>query len=570
MSMHARQTRSSAAKSALNGPAPTPARQRRPQPNDSLRNRSNETLVPDGNIDLDKENMSSNIPEHLTELDEPSSSVLKCPSHRRSTSARIQKEVEDVTIPVLPSSADIRRKLKEALATSEPQIVDAPTEPHEMDVEMTPEAQCEYEEYEEESTDYILIWSPPRETYERHFSPPPLPMFELEDDDVEDNDDFRTSKLTIEDLNLNNSRPSAEQNFSSHVDLTPDITENRLNEEDDQEDDPFGFTKVERRLQRTRNIRPRLLAINEQRQLKHHQTIANRTESSASSISSRLGLGVSRRSSMRKRGSTRDKPKTVDFTERSALSDNFKDLSDFERYMEIEHTGSLDSPKAGQQGVTDQSGEPDISIAATPPQRSWPRSHRYSMGLDLPPIALARTPKKTPEAGMPLSYKATVTSRNTRREVSSSKKIKYTSTQKLKTLLPKRRRPRGDRARNKVEQVPASEDDTDEVESGSDHDDLVDSDDYGKTSRKDSLVRQRWKASGSKTTPPSISKKTMDVIDGSMKPNQLRDKAREQAPKDKDKTEESGWSVAQRRVQQERIQYFKEVDDFQLEVETIR
>ncbi|KAG0087818.1 hypothetical protein BGZ93_006769 [Podila epicladia] len=567
MSMPARQTRSLAATSAAYGPAPTPTRQRRSQPKDSLKYRSNETLVPDDNIDLDKENMSSNIPEHLTELDEPSSPVLKGSSHRRSTSARIQKEVEAVTIPVLPSSADIRRKLKEALASSEPQIVEAPTEPHEMNMEMTPEAQCEYEEYEEESTDHILIWSPPRETYERHFSPPPVLMFDLEDEKDEDNDDYSTSKLTFEDLHLNDSRPSAEHNVSFHMDFTPDIAEDRPNEEDGPEDDPFGFTKVERRLQRTRNVRPRPLAINEQRQL-NHQTMASRTESSASSISSRLGLGASRRSSMRKRGSTRDKPKTVEFTERSISSDNFKDTSDFERYMEIDHTGRLDSPKAGQQGDTDQSREPDISIATTPPQRSWPRSHRYSMGLDLPPIALASTPEKTPEAGMPLAYKSKLPTRNMRREVTSSKKIKYTFTQKLETLLPKRRRPQGDRSRSKEKRVPANGDDTNEFQSGSHYDDIVDSDDYGKTARKDNLGRQRRTASGSKPTAPSTSKKTMDPTNGSMKPYHPRSKAREQALKDK--PEESGWSVAQRKVQQERIQYFKEVDDFELEVETIR
>ncbi|KAF9312119.1 hypothetical protein BG003_006616 [Podila horticola] len=564
--MLTRQTRSSSATSAENEPTSVPTRQLRSKPKSSLKDKNNESLVPDDSIGPEKEHISSNIPEYPTERDEPSSPVLKRSSHRKSTSARIQEEVEAAIIPVLPSSADIRRKLKEALATPEPQTPDTPTESHEMDMEMTTEAQREYEEYEEESIGHILIWSPPRETYERRFSPPPLPMFDLEDDEDDNNDDHPALKLTLEDLDLAETRPIAGQNISSRMGFTPDISENRLNEEDNQEDDPFGFTKVERRLQRTRNIRPKLLAINEQRQIKQQQTLANRAESSASSFSSRLGFGPSRRSSMRKRGSARDKLKTVDFTEQSISSDNFKDVGDFDRYMEVDHTGSSDSPKAGQPGDTDQPEEPDISIATTPPQRSWPRSHRYSMGLDLPPIMLASTPKKIPEAGMPLSYKATVPSRYARRQGISSKKIKYTSTEKLETLLPKRRRPLGDGARNKVGRVPESEDDIDEVESGSDHDDIVDSDDYSKPSRKDSLGRRRT-ASGTKTVPPT-SKKTMDLTTGVMKPYQPRSKAREQLPKSK--SEESGWSVAQRNVQQERIQYFKEVDDFELEVETIR
>ncbi|KAG0036398.1 hypothetical protein BGZ82_004268 [Podila clonocystis] len=571
MSMLTRQTRQtrSSATSAANEPAPTLKRQLRSQPKNSLKEKIGETLVPDDNIDPEKENISGTIPEHQTALDEPSSHVLKRPSHRKSTSARIQEEVEALIIPVLPSSSDIRRKLKEALATPEPQIPDAPTDSPETDMEMTPEAQYEYEEYEEESTDHILIWSPPRETYERHFSPPPLPMFDLEDDEDEDNGDHPATNLRLEDLNLNDLRPSGGQNFSSHTDLSPDITENKLNEVDDQKDDPFGFTKVERRLQRTRNFRPKLLAINEQRQLKHHhQTVASRTELSTSSLSSRLGLGASRRSSMRKRGSTRFKPKTVDFTEQSTSSDNFKDVSDFDLYMEIDHTGSSDSPKAGQQGDTDHSGEPDISIATTPPQRSWPRSHRYSLGLDLPPITLASTPKKTPEAGMPLSYKATVPSRNARREGTSGQKIKYTSTEKLESLLPKRRRPRGDGARSKVGRVPANEDDFDEVESESDHYATVDSDDYGKATRRDNSGRRRRIASGSKSTARPTSMKTIDLTTGTMKPYQPRSKAREQTPKYK--AEESGWSVAQHKIQQERIRYFKEVDDFELEVETTR
>ncbi|KAG0025443.1 hypothetical protein BGZ81_007149 [Podila clonocystis] len=568
MSMLTRQTRSSAT-SAANEPASALKRQLRSQLKISLNDKIDETLESDDDIEPEQENISGTIPEHQTELDEPSSHVLKRPSHRKSTSARIQEEVEALIIPVLPSSSDIRRKLKEALATPEPQIPDAPTDSHEMDMEMTPEAQYEYEEYEEESTDHILIWSPPRETYERHFSPPPLPMFDLEDGQDEDNDGHPASKLTLEDLHLNNYRSNAGQNFNSHTDLTPDIAENKLSEDADQKDDPFGFTEVEKRLQRTRNIRPKLLAINEQRQLKHHnQTLANRTENSASSLSSRLGLGASRRSSMRKRGSTRFKPKTVDFTEQSTSSDNFKDVSDFDLYMDIDHTGSSDSSKAGQRSDTDQSGEPDISIATTPPQRSWPRSHRYSMGLDLPPITLVSTPKKTPEAGMPLSYKTTVPSRSARREGTSGKKIKYISTEKLESLLPKRRLPRGDGARSKVSRVPASEDDIDEVESGSDHYATANSNDFGKATRKDNSGRRRRIASGSKTTAPPISMKTIDLTTGSIKPYQARSKAREQTPKDN--AEESGWSVAQHKIQQERIRYFKEVDDFELEVETIR
>lgn len=519
-------------------------------------------MVPDDNMDSGKEHISINIPIHAAELDEPSSPILKRSSNRKSTSARIQEDVEAIIIPVLPSSADIRRKLKEALATPEPEAPDTTAESHEMDTEITPEAQYEYDDgFEEESTDHILIWSPPRDTYERHFSPPPLPMFDLEDDEDENNDGHPASKLTLEDLDLNESghRPSQSLNYNSHMDLIPD-TENKMNEEDDQEDDPFGFTKVERRLQRTRNIRPKLLAINEQRQIKHNQPLANRTESSASSLSSRLGLESSRRSSMKKRGSTRIKPKTVDFTEKQGTSnDNFKDVSDFDRYMEIDLTGS-DSPK--RQG-DDQPGEPDISIATTPPQRSWPRSHRYSMGLDLPPITLASTPKKTPEAGMPLAYKAMIRSIKTRRPGGCvSKKIKYTSTEKLGTLLPKRRQPQGDGAGTKVGRVPESEDEIEDAESGSEHN----SEDYGRATRRGNLGRRRT-AAGSKTTPPT-SKNTMDLTIGATRPYQLKGKAREQAPMEK--SEESGWSVAQRRVQQERIQYFKEVDDFELEVETIR
>ncbi|KAF9389942.1 hypothetical protein CPC16_005466 [Podila verticillata] len=559
--MQNRQTRSSAAASASIEPALPSMRQPRTQPKNFPKEKSCKDLVPD-NIDFGKENISINIPVHTAEVDEPSSPILKRSSNRKSTSARIQEEVEAMTIPVLPSSADIRRKLKEALATPEPQIPDTTTESHRMDTEITPEAQYEYEnEYEEESTDHILIWSPPRETYGRHFSPPPLPMFDLEDDEDENNDDHPASKLTLEDLDLNEPghRPSQSQSSNSHMDFNPD-TENEMDEEDDKEDDPFGFSKVERRLQRTRNIRTKLLAINEQRQLKHNQTFANRTESSASSLSSRLGLGASRRSSMRKRGSTRVKPKTVDFTEQqSASSDNFKDVSDFDRYMEIEHTG-LDSPKG--QG-DDQSGELDISIATTPPQRSWPRSHRYSMGLDLPPITLASTPKKTPEAGMPLAYKTTIPSTKARRTGSSvSKNIKYTTTEKLETLLPKRRRPQGNGVRTKVGRVPSSEDEIEEVESGSEHN----NENYGRTSRRGNLGR-RQTAADSKTAPPTF-KKTMDLPTGDMRPYQSKSKAREPVPLEM--TEESGWSVAQRRVQQERIQYFKEVDDFELEVETIR
>ncbi|KAG0337455.1 hypothetical protein BG004_007631 [Podila humilis] len=630
------------------------------------------------------------------------------------TRLSLREHMGTIPMPMLPPASTIRQKLKAALLSSDlefyqnqqlnsvasenvPDTV-APREDqdhgheNEEEVVVMEEKQSEFdsepeqnvneyvveehdgyqEECEEECTDHILVWSPPKQdVFDRHFSPPLPLMFDLlgsDDEHHQDNDKAHQdtdhpvtspSKLSLESLKLNNTPQDDKVILEDGNHAGPStLPRNKMDEMDAQDDDdPFGFTKIERRLQRTRSARPKPLAINEQRQIRTSSSsilssrpvIGNRTESSASSLSSRLGLGVSRRSSIRKRGDIRNnRAKAVEFSgnmqksstghSNSLTSDGFKDVSDFDRFMDLdqssshsrastskpEKTSSISAQDKGKgkaidkddimdvdmdvdmDDVTNVPDSPASSGNTTPPpkqQRSWPRSHRYSMGLDLPPITLESTPTKNPEAGMPASLMKATPAPDCHRSGRGQKsrgQAKSKTTEKLEALLPKRKSLRlpststsittaaASRQTRKTSPVEVNESDIEVSSSESELENNRRRLRSGTTTTAGAVLPKRSQkgavVAAKKTTIgyTRISRPTTTTTDlttgssvgthQSARSKGTKDKAKEQQQQVHvhQRQRDSGWSAEQRKVREERIRYFKEVDDFELEVETTR
>ncbi|KAF9399864.1 hypothetical protein BGZ94_005587 [Podila epigama] len=208
----------------------------------------------------------------------------------------------------------------------------------------------------------------------------------------------------------------------------------------------------------------------------------------------------------------------------------------------------------------------EIPITSTttqqpPSRRTVPRGHRYSMGLDLPPITLAKLPKTNPEAGLPPSCSEAVPS--SVRDASSTiargrsrhavqKTIRYAPTDELRALLPKRAFLGNKNDKSGIKRGQTLEESADEGQELESEEDRV-------------------RVTRAKTRSNIISKRA--PVEASMIPNANLTTTFEQAMKERVQEsvkarEIDSWTAEQREAQQERIRYFKEVDDFKLEVET--
>ncbi|KAF9112197.1 hypothetical protein BGX27_003798 [Mortierella sp. AM989] len=457
-----------------------------------------------------------------------------------------------------------------------------------------------------------------------------------------------------------------------------------MDDHEEQDDDPFGFTKAERRLERTKNSRPKLLAINEvnNRSFLAARAAAALKENSSSDtinnnrtgvLSNRLDRNVLERSAARKRGDVRNKGKAVDrgistLTQSSNTdkteNDKVDESMDLDLQEAIQLSRGLDvvsgegcsavlgeqSPAA--QGDADKSsiaairssrrisrlygrstavhesqdtqtapmetnllasnnsnaidntnGMDDIVLTEKPSTPQKPtttnnnndttRSQQRDLNLsdssdDLVPILVKSSPQTIPEAGVPSPPSASGTEKGGRPK-------KYMLTEQLEALLPRRRRPVGrlnvTGKRNSKRVVPqvtlSSESD---IESESDNANASSAPPSSEEEEEEQLVRHRGhsrkKPVSTTSVPQSSSRKRRAPVNLNTpisKRSQASSKSKAAAttvtssrslkPRGKEKEEKeedkSGWSPSQFAAQKERIKYFQQVDDFELEVETL-
>ncbi|KAK3828287.1 MAG: hypothetical protein J3Q66DRAFT_363441 [Benniella sp.] len=503
----------------------------------------------------------------------------------------------------------------------------------------------------------------------------------------------------------------------------------RGDDDDDIEDDddPFGFFKVERQLQRTKNLRPKLLAINEV----HHRPIAtavfsknsNNSTSSGSkdtdhgsvSVSDqgfreRLDQSVLQRAANRRRGEGKGKGKAID-RESSSSSSHLGHEADRSQSntttdpmdedmqkairlsrglnMEIgEGSSSFEKPSTilprydpdvtndmamglsvdpalndlddeepltrnnrrisrqyGRVASVDLDADADNGIATkvqstsqttttdnatwtrdhqmsrevvvesdhddpdeafrplspSPPARKVPDQKRLSFGSDdFPPILIETTPKKKPEAGMPLSMdlspppSPSIRMSKSRGRMSKKSSHKPLLTEQLEALLPQRRlkrEPLGSKnkrvgrtkSRKDAVMIESSDEESEDEE---DHPRRV----HGNKGKKKGVAEARHQnrpttkqkpsrptlSSSVRDTAPSGKKRRAPADVESYTPVPKRSHVQKSTDadlssksKEKHQADMSGWSASQLAAQKERIKYFQQVDDFELEVETV-
>ncbi|KAF9205734.1 hypothetical protein BGZ49_003575 [Haplosporangium sp. Z 27] len=522
-------------------------------------------------------------------------------------------------------------------------------------------------------------------------TPPPL-MFELEEGFESAEAPWQMVFDSTETFNNYDPEPSIKITELTVSNQAPDQQEDRQlddnfddHEEQEQDDDPFGFTKVERKLERSKDSRSKLLAINEV----HNRAFANTRASTAVSdsassngsyrsrnsiLSNRLEQIVQDRNASRKRGDLRNKGKAVD-RQISILANpdgtnkaNDDDIdqkmdSDIQKAIQLSRGSDVASGEgcsstdahalsraipSDKANVTTQSDVADSSTAATRSSRRISRMYGKSTAVnnsqdtqtatkvanisadndysttvsnnnntdrsndnndiddfiptempstpqrptnedtimsesnlsmssdDFLPILIEDSPKKKPEAGMPLSLESP--SSKTKRNGRSGK---YMLTEQLEALLPRRRRPMNklstmrrkkgtvvsrniesnDESDSDLSSAPSSSEDNDEEELGHHRQKRKRPATVSALKQVSSKKRRTPVESSSKRTPTSLSKSNIST---SATTSSSLDKSK---GKEKEK-ENGGWSTSQIEAQKERIKYFQQVDDFELDVET--
>ncbi|KAG0363043.1 hypothetical protein BC939DRAFT_476421 [Gamsiella multidivaricata] len=456
----------------------------------------------------------------------------------------------------------------------------------------------------------------------------------------------------------------------------------------DEDDDPFGFSKVERKLQRTKSMRPKLLAINEvnarspavSASAMAVDTTTSRISSPSTSIDRSTidenGLttreAVLERVANRRRGDVKGKGKIV---EQDPLSSDSHDADrsrseaaefsaeDIQRAVQLSRgldvangegcSSGLTASSTSQSGArttategdntilqetiaTDQDDEETLTrstrrisrlygkaaavgvqnaqtladttastahsnahtpvlddntyshdiemeavtdITSTPPRKTRSDDSTNSdlsiLSSDFSPIILDRTPTRKPEAGMPMSLEYPSTGPGKGR---SRPKKKYMLTEQLEAMLPRRRRKLNMMSKNRNNNVVDLGSSSEEDENDSDGSIGSASEDEresltrlrrGRTATHSVDTRRRARTLGKKRSAPGELSKPVSKRGGVKGSASVSDKDKRK-DKGKGKAEDrSGWSAEQWAAQQERIKYFQQVDDFDLEVEPI-
>ncbi|KAF8937458.1 hypothetical protein EDD21DRAFT_360352 [Dissophora ornata] len=499
---------------------------------------------------------------------------------------------------------------------------------------------------------------------------------------------------TAQDSDLDHRRHSFLPNTSSMSDSLDQtdtffagVLDEDVGQDKQEDDDPFGFTRVERQLLRTRSLRPKLMAINEtnNRTVAAVATQRNSSNGSDPTLDSenstnskeRLDQSVLEKAAVRRRGDSRNKGKAVDRGDKGAT--NGSEVNGRSRGDTSPSQMDEDIQRAIQLSIRDvdlESGEGSSSFASSRPAttllssrsdllqgeitsdettpsksilsttatqdvvatisattRSKRRISRFygkasavsvdtqdtpsasdvtsvtetdnlipvqvldsdegleldnlnqmpttpqkkpsSPGFDLSfnsddyPITFETTPKKKPEAGMPLSLESTSSQTTKGRR---SQKKQYILTEQLQAMLPRRRR---NHRNMNVEQVVS-------INSGGE-DNASFSKDSSEAEEEEFLVRRRGgrvvsrpattklpTTTGSKkrsapaeTPAPAPARKRNQP---SRPVSSLSKRKERQSEKMEDRSE---WTASQLAAQEERIKYFQQVDDFELEVEGV-
>ncbi|KAG0223162.1 hypothetical protein BGX31_008665 [Mortierella sp. GBA43] len=482
------------------------------------------------------------------------------------------------------------------------------------------------------------------------------------------------------------------RDFSEPGQLTHDNNHGQDGDENgaQEDDDPFGFFKVERRLQRTKDQRPKIRAINET----NHRSMITTTASSksasndsAKAFRERLDYSVLERAAARRRGDVKGKGKAIDRAPSSDISqqgykadrsqsNTASDLMDEDLQKAIRLSRGLDvqlgegsSSDRKSNAIQPSSSVPDaikdsttdngVRLAADAPleelddeetlkrnhrrisrlygrtalieteaneaetqgapllatngtagpsrgvevsgnddneavellspstlPENIPNSSRLSIGSDdFQPIEFDTTPKRRPEAGVPLSMDLSPSSTGTKDKRHASKKSqKYLPTEQLEAMLPRRpRRVEGisRKRRTEEDESSSSEDERDEI-----HGSNRKSASAARRNKEKgtTAARQESRKKGPSSLHPStpslstgsLSKKRRTVVDveasapmskrSNAQPDTYTNSSKSNA---KSQADASGWNASQIAAHQERINYFKQVDDFELDVETV-
>ncbi|KAG0330492.1 hypothetical protein BGZ99_003063 [Dissophora globulifera] len=532
--------------------------------------------------------------------------------------------------------------------------------------------------------------------------PPPPPLFDMEglgeeEDKNRDDDDLQaTSGYTWEKIkesarlgafplpqhthrqfpnlitadlsSANNSTSSSHNGYASPflVDEGAMIQTNAYEEDDDKDDDPFGFTKVERKLEKTRSLQHKLLPINATKSRSVFNPTAPTTDNSNNSGSNHVGIvrsmdrnldrTVAERAATRRRGDVKGKGKAIDQGPSTQhplgsncngynINNEADDQEDVQRAIllslgkvfDAEHgegcstsallsssssrspivwlssesdLPSCDESAAGRekgisastslvtvrsdravQGLDDLDSDDDLAFGfgdgdrnrvglghgqgqmpPSTPQKKKPAivSIDSDDDDDRSPIVIETTPKRMtkPEAGMPLSMESPVSYTATGRRTG---KKKYLTTEQLEAMLPRRRRTH---SRNEEAVVissngSSSEDEEEEVLVRRRRGGLSTGSAVTKqrSHQKQDTTGKKRKADTAISTPTSKrgqgSKASLTSTEDKAKVNGSNYKK-----KDPDENK-SSWSAAQWAAHQERIKYFQQLDDFELEVEEV-
>ncbi|KAG0300227.1 hypothetical protein BGZ98_009354 [Dissophora globulifera] len=531
--------------------------------------------------------------------------------------------------------------------------------------------------------------------------PPPPPLFDMEglgeeEDKDRDDDDLQATSgytwekikesarpgafplsqhthrqfadLTTADLSsANNSTSSSHNGYASPflVDKGAMVQTNAHEEDDDKDDDPFGFTKVERKLGKIRSLQHKLLPVNATNSHSVFNPATPTTDNIHNSSSKHVGIvrsvdrdldgTVAERAATRRRGDVKGKGKAIDqgpstqqplgsHSNGYNVNNEADDQEDVQRAIllslgkvfDAEHgegcstsaplsssssqlpivwlssesdLPSCDESAAGRekgipastlvtarsdravQGLDDLDSDDDLALGfgdgnrsrvglghgqgqmpPSTPQKKKPAivSIDSDDDDDRSPIVIETTPKRMtkPEAGMPLSMESPVSYTATGRRTG---KKKYLTTEQLEAMLPRRRRTH---SRNEEAVVISSssssgEDEEEEVLVRRRRGGLGTGSAVTKqrSRQKQDTTEKKRKADTAISTPTP---KRSQGSKASLKSTEDKAKVNGSNYKKKDPDEnKSSWSAAQWAAHQERIKYFQQLDDFELEVEEV-
>ncbi|KAF9913717.1 hypothetical protein BX616_009702 [Lobosporangium transversale] len=462
--------------------------------------------------------------------------------------------------------------------------------------------------------------------------------------------------LTLADLEPlesgHNSNNNINNNAHQLMNIDPE-SEALCDKDAEKEDDPFGFAKVDRLLQRRDGIQSKLLTINERdtttsgnaMKQSNEEPLQNRNNINSDGFIYRLKQSAVDRTATKKRGYTKDKidikgkGKAVDQpdlsmistasysygsdisdamnkdiqmacqlslgldvtqdegcsykTERMTLSSeatSVRDNQDLQNKMPGWTSVSPINPSSPIEQLEDKESSDNINrkdLGTSVPAPSTPKKvkNKIFMPLDissspeLSPFIMESSPPRKPEAGAPSSLEPSSVPVKGARPQQRTKT--FLLTEQLEAMLPRPRRKQKANSwrstRNKSDHKMDSEDEASSSEEPSSGAEEKAAPRRGIPTKRATALSTRLASAPNKKrrvqaeseTSTSIAKRNQHPSKSSaasmtmnLKDSKGKEKGK-QAKKDK-----GGWTESQIKTQQDRIKYFQQLDNFELEVET--